>query len=120
MSKDHTCYHSMMVPDCIGCWESYVSRQIAHIDRLRQMVVDAGATQELVEHDAYWFGGNATSPPDPSVLGHVEATDDERGPFEKREGLWYCKRCCRLLRSDRAGVAVGASKPCRAVRVTFR
>lgn len=62
------CYHSGMVDDCIGCQKGLVHLQEAHIDRLRKMLIDAGAVEALREHDAYWFGGNALPLPEPSAV----------------------------------------------------
>lgn len=66
MSDDEYCPHSMTKSDCLPCWKSMYHRQCSHIERLRQMLVDAGAGSALAEHDAYWFGGNARPLPDPS------------------------------------------------------
>jgi hypothetical protein len=35
-------------------------------------------------------------------------------------GLIYCKRCGYLLSSDARGVASGAAKACKNVRITLR
>jgi len=53
----------------------------------------------------------------PAVPAHVPAGELTLG---NSTGLVYCKRCGRLLSSKARGVAVGASKPCRVVRVTGR
>jgi hypothetical protein len=48
-----------MKPDCLPCWKGAYRRQETHIQRLRQIIVDAEAASTLVAHDDYWFGGNA-------------------------------------------------------------
>lgn len=58
-----TCIHSYTHPDCLSCHKGVIERQDAHIERLRQMLTDAGATRALSEHDAHWFGGNAQPVP---------------------------------------------------------
>jgi hypothetical protein len=66
--SDEACLHSYLVEDCLPCHKGYISRQESHINRLRQMLVDAGAADELQKHDAHWFGGNAQPLPSPAVV----------------------------------------------------
>jgi hypothetical protein len=50
------CIHSGFEPDCIGCWKGLAALQEQHITRVREIVVDAGATMVLHAHDMHWFG----------------------------------------------------------------
>lgn len=65
------CYHSAMDDDCIACHKAEINRKAAHIDRLRRMLIDAGAVDALREHDANWFGDGYDQPlpaPAPALL----------------------------------------------------
>lgn len=70
------CVHSGMEDDCLSCHKGYINRQIAHIERLRQLLVDAGAQRALTLHDVHWFGGNAQPLPDPTATETPLASGD--------------------------------------------
>lgn len=51
-----SCFHSMIVDGCYSCAQGCIARQEDHIQRLRQMLRDAGAGPALDAHDLHWFG----------------------------------------------------------------
>lgn len=79
MSEQY-CLHSMTVDDCLPCQKSDLARQRAHIDRLRQMLINVGAGEELAAHDAHWFGGNAQPLPTPAPAQHLLARTEFEPP----------------------------------------
>lgn len=54
--KADFCLHSGFEPSCIGCWKGLAVLQEAHIVRLRQLAIAAGADWALEDHDNNWFG----------------------------------------------------------------
>lgn len=62
------------------------------------------------------FAGPSPVTAEPETLQHVP---DEPRSIGGADGLIYCRRCGRLLSSER-GPAVGAAKPCRHVTIGFR
>jgi hypothetical protein len=92
------CFHSGIELDCAGCLQGYVANQNAHIDRLRQMLVDHGAGMALTAHDAHWFGGNAQALPAKTPAPPNDKTCCEANvpklSFTRPNGeSWQCPAC---------------------------